>query len=136
MIYNKSTGKVCVLDREKGWPGLTFPGGHTEWGESFYDSAVREAKEETGLDVSKLIPCGTVHWANKQSGERGAGCVENVIADEYGGNGFVKAVADPKGLDGTLVTLIRQSAQAHLAYTGISSFTAGEIRRTEKKEYI
>ena len=72
----------------------------------------------------------------KQSRERGAGCVENVIADEYGGNGFVKAVADPKGLDGTLVTLIRQSAQAHLAYTGISSFTAGEIRRTEKKEYI
>lgn len=71
MIENKSTGKVLVLDRIlSNWPGLTFPGGHVEWGESFYGAAIREAKEETGLDVKKLIPCGTVNWANKHNGER------------------------------------------------------------------
>ncbi len=71
MIENKGTGKVLVLDRKLDtWAGLTFPGGHVEWGESFYDAAVREAKEETGLDVKKLRHCGTVNWANKRTGER------------------------------------------------------------------
>lgn len=69
MIENKGTGKILVLDRRGSWPGLTFPGGHVERGEAFLDSAVREAKEETGLSVEKLIPCGIVHWANKKTGD-------------------------------------------------------------------
>jgi 8-oxo-dGTP diphosphatase len=70
MIENKSTGKVLVLDRvASSWAGLTFPGGHVEWGESFHAAAIREAKEETGLDVKKLIPCGVVHWGNRRGGE-------------------------------------------------------------------
>lgn len=69
MIENKSTGKVLVLDRRGSWPGLTFPGGHVEKGEPFYDAAAREAKEETGLDVSDLRLCGVVHWGNKQNGD-------------------------------------------------------------------
>ncbi|MDR1465266.1 MAG: NUDIX domain-containing protein [Oscillospiraceae bacterium] len=54
MIQNKHTGKVLVQDRVKSWKGLSFPGGHVENGESFYDCAVREVKEETGLEVRDL----------------------------------------------------------------------------------
>lgn len=55
---------VLVLDRAASdWPGLTFPGGHVEPGESFLGSAVREAKEETGLTVKDPVLCGVVHWA-------------------------------------------------------------------------
>lgn len=62
--------EVLVLDRAASdWPGLTFPGGHVEPGESFSDSAVREAREETGLEVKDPVPCGVVHWA-APSGDR------------------------------------------------------------------
>lgn len=70
MVYDKDSGKCVVLDRLKDWPGLTFPGGHVENGESFYDSAAREIKEETGLTVRNLKSCGTVHWASQNSGDR------------------------------------------------------------------
>ena len=64
-------GRVLVLDRIKtDWPGLTFPGGRVEKGESFAASAIREIYEETGLTVSSVIPCGMVHWADKETGHR------------------------------------------------------------------
>ena len=67
----RGDGKVLVLDRVKtDWPGLTFPGGRVEKGESFAASAIREIFEETGLSVSSVIPCGTVHWADQETGNR------------------------------------------------------------------
>ena len=70
MIQDKTNGKVLAQDRVKNWKGLSFPGGHTEDGESFYDCAVREVKEETGLDVYNLNSCGFIHWLNKKTFER------------------------------------------------------------------
>ena len=52
-------GNVVVIDRQNpDWPGLTFPGGHVEHGESFVESVIREVKEETGLTVVNPILCG------------------------------------------------------------------------------
>ena len=51
---------VLVLDRKNpDWPGITFPGGHVEPGESFTRSVVREVWEETGLTVEDPVLCGT-----------------------------------------------------------------------------
>ena len=55
-----------VLPRE----GIAFPGGHIEKGESFEASAVREVKEETGLDVKNLKLCGIIHWDNTEKREK------------------------------------------------------------------
>lgn len=70
MIQNPVTKDVLVQKRKKYWCGITFPGGHIENGESIYDSAVREAKEETGLTVKNLKYCGVMHWYNTENHDR------------------------------------------------------------------
>jgi nucleoside triphosphatase len=52
-IFNPS-GEILLLKSHK-WPGrYVVPGGHVELGERIEEAAVREAKEETGLDVYDL----------------------------------------------------------------------------------
>lgn len=70
MVEDKATGKVLVQERLKSWTGISFPGGHVEPGESFVDSAVREIKEETGLDIRNLHACGVIHWSHKTRMDR------------------------------------------------------------------
>ncbi|MEA4831174.1 MAG: 8-oxo-dGTP diphosphatase [Oscillospiraceae bacterium] len=70
MIQDKTTGKVIVQDRVKSWCGITFPGGHVENQETIYDSAVREIKEETGLDIRNLKFCGFMWWFNNKTCDR------------------------------------------------------------------
>lgn len=62
MVQDPATGKVLVQRRVRRYCGLAFPGGHAEDGESIYDSAVREVKEETGYDIRNLRPCGFIYW--------------------------------------------------------------------------
>ena len=62
-------GKVVVQNRTNpNWPGITFPGGHIEYGESVVDSVIREVKEETGLTVSDLKLCGIEDWMRDEGG--------------------------------------------------------------------
>ena len=70
MIQNPETKEVLVQNRVKYWCGIAFPGGHVEDGESFYDSAVREVKEETGLTVKSLKYCGVMHWHNTDNNDK------------------------------------------------------------------
>lgn len=58
-MVTDGTGNVLVQDRnDPRWPGLTFPGGHVEIGESFVQSVIREVQEETGLTVADPDLCG------------------------------------------------------------------------------
>ena len=70
MIQDRQSGKILLQDRIKSWKGLSFPGGHVEAGESLYDCAVREVKEETGLEIRNLTSCGFIHWYNNKTGDR------------------------------------------------------------------
>ncbi|MFZ5879572.1 MAG: NUDIX domain-containing protein, partial [Chloroflexota bacterium] len=52
-IFN-SNGELLLLQSHK-WPGRSVvPGGHVELGETLKQAVLREAKEETGLDVYDL----------------------------------------------------------------------------------
>lgn len=58
--------KILVQDRNKqDWPGISFPGGHVEHGESFVAAVKREVKEETGLEIENPVLCGIKQWPNE-----------------------------------------------------------------------
>ncbi|PKR76742.1 DNA mismatch repair protein MutT [Halalkalibacillus sediminis] len=64
MIYEGD--RILVQDRLKSnWPGITFPGGHIEKGESFTESVVREVLEETGLKIENPSLCGVKQFQTK-----------------------------------------------------------------------
>jgi 8-oxo-dGTP diphosphatase len=49
------TNSGIVLIERKNYPfGWAIPGGFVEYGESLEETAVREAKEETGMDIKNL----------------------------------------------------------------------------------
>ena len=58
-MLTDGNGNVLVQDRlASDWPGIAFPGGHVEPGESFTESVIREVREETGLTIENPVLCG------------------------------------------------------------------------------
>lgn len=72
MIKINRGNDVLVLDKVKkyGWEGLTFPGGHVEKIESITESVIREAKEETNLDIESIKYVGMISWYDMDNDDR------------------------------------------------------------------
>ena len=54
LIFNQD--KILTVSRKDNPNDFGLPGGKVEPGETFIDAAIRETKEETGLDIFCLIP--------------------------------------------------------------------------------
>jgi 8-oxo-dGTP diphosphatase len=57
-MVSKGTELLLQNRIAENMPGVNFPGGHVEPGESIVEAIVREMKEETGLDIEHLQLCG------------------------------------------------------------------------------
>lgn len=68
-MIEDGAGRVVVQERHGNWPGMAFPGGHVEDGESLTDAVIREVREETGLLIRHPRLCGVKNWFDK-TGER------------------------------------------------------------------
>ena len=54
-VFIFNSAKELLLLKSHKWPGkYVVPGGHVELGERIEEAAVREAKEETALDIYEL----------------------------------------------------------------------------------
>ncbi|MHA7136730.1 8-oxo-dGTP diphosphatase [Rossellomorea arthrocnemi] len=63
--------KVLLLERlHDDFKGFIPPGGKVEFPESFVEGAIREVKEETGLEVSNLIYKGLYEYVNPEKNDR------------------------------------------------------------------
>lgn len=58
-LADRAPGSVVLIKRHNPPPGWALPGGFVDVGETVEQAAVREAREETGLDVtlSGLLGC-------------------------------------------------------------------------------
>lgn len=66
-MVTDENGRVLVQDRaDKSWPGMVFPGGHVEYGESFTQSVIREVWEETGIRVENPKLCGIKQFYTRE----------------------------------------------------------------------
>ena len=53
-IIIRHKGGIVLIERKNPPPGWALPGGFVDIGESLEDAAIREAKEETSLDVNLI----------------------------------------------------------------------------------
>ena len=69
MVTDGANNVLVQNRKDPNWPGIVFPGGHVEPGETFVGSVIREVCEETGITVLNPKLCGVKQFHTRE-GER------------------------------------------------------------------
>jgi 8-oxo-dGTP diphosphatase len=62
IVINEDNELLLIKGPRRGWE---MPGGQVEEGESLKEAAIRETKEETGIDIEVIKFCGIFQNVNK-----------------------------------------------------------------------
>ncbi len=74
-IIIETAGGIVLIERKNPPHGWALPGGFVDYGESFEEAAVREAKEETCLDVTLIRQFHTYSAPNRDPRQHTASTV-------------------------------------------------------------
>ncbi|MCP3742030.1 NUDIX domain-containing protein [Rossellomorea sp. BNER] len=86
MVINEQKEILLIKGPRRGWE---MPGGQVEEGESLKEAAIRETKEETGIDIEVLKFCGVFQNVGKSI------CNTLFLAQPLGG----KLTTSPESLE-------------------------------------
>ena len=71
IVFREEDGQVTVLvTQSSAHDGWIFPKGHLEHGETSSDAALREVKEETGIDARIVERVGTIRYVFRVRGRQ------------------------------------------------------------------
>lgn len=61
VVLINEEGLICLVSRKNDHNDFGLPGGKVDEGETFEEAAIRETKEETGLDIKNLTMIFAMH---------------------------------------------------------------------------
>lgn len=70
LVFSKEKQENILIGKrlnEIGYGMYALPGGHIEFGESFIETAIREVKEETNLDIENVELIKIINCINKKN---------------------------------------------------------------------
>jgi 8-oxo-dGTP diphosphatase len=71
IVFREEDGQIAVLvTQSSAHDGWIFPKGHLEHGETSSDAALREVKEETGVDARIVERVGTIRYGFRARGRQ------------------------------------------------------------------
>ncbi len=91
---------IVLIERKNEPHGWALPGGMVDCGETTMATAIREAKEETGLDITQIEMLGLYDDPNRDPRGHTIGIVYTA-----------KAIGDPKAADAAKVAVIVDPTQ-------------------------
>lgn len=115
--------RIVLIERKNPPYGWALPGGFVDYGESYEEAALREAREETGLEVARLRQFRTYSEPGRDPRQHTASTVFIGTADDSPSAGDDAARAELFSRD-TLPTLAFDHAQILADYYGAKTKTS------------